>query len=64
MDKVYESLYTADEGAEEINFFELGSNSVISMLLESYTFSITICNGFIKSSGWQQLGSYPDNFKV
>lgn len=65
MDKVYETFYNADKAADELSFFDLGtSQSVVAQFLAGTKFSIVICNGFLKSSGWEQLSSYPDDFKV
>lgn len=64
MDKVYETFYTADDGADELNFFDLGSQNVVSQLLDGVKISIRICSGFVKSSGWEQLSRYPHEFKV
>lgn len=64
MDKVYETFYTDNDEADELDFFDLGSQSMVSQLLDGVKFTIRICNGFLKSSGWEQLSRYPDDFKV
>ncbi len=64
MEKVYEAFYTVDEGAEERDFFDMGSQSIASQLIDAVKFSLSICNGHLKSKGWEQLNSYPENFKV
>lgn len=63
MDKAYEAFYTVDDD-EDRDFFDMGSQSFLSQILDGVKFSLRICNGFLKSAGWQQLHKYPDDFKV
>lgn len=61
MDKVFETLYAA---ATEDNFFGTENKGIGSQLLDSAKFSLSICMGYLKSSGWELLSNYPDDFKV
>lgn len=62
MEKVYESIAVSD--SLEINIFETGIMNIILQYLDTPELTIAVCDGLTKSNGWQQLNSYPNNFKV
>lgn len=57
MDKVLETLYTVNHDGDILSFFD-------SKILDGYKLSVTICKGFLNSSGWDSLTNYPEDFKV
>lgn len=64
MDKVYETLYSAEETGEEINFFEMGQQGFVEQLYGGVKFILPMCTGYLQSTGWEVLSRYPDDFKV
>lgn len=63
MDQVYDTIYN-NEAMEDVNFVDMGSQSVFSQIFEFAKFSTLMCDGHVTSSGWKQLENYPDDFKV
>lgn len=61
LDQVYPEIYN---GSVDIDFFAYGRAKSWELLLLYGMISKTACEGSVKSKGFQQLLSYPDDFKV
>lgn len=62
MEKVYETV--EDSSDTSFNFFDTSFSNVILQYFDTPELTIAVCEGLTKSSGWHQLNSYPDDFKV
>ncbi len=63
MERVYETV-EASSDTWELNIFKMGYTNIILQYFDTPELIIAVCDGLTKSNGWQQLNSYPNDFKV
>lgn len=60
LEKVYSSVYN---GSTEINFFEMGQESFVKLMMGMIDLLEDSCKGALSSKGYQELLEYPAGFK-
>ncbi|KAG4078371.1 hypothetical protein HA402_013081 [Bradysia odoriphaga] len=61
MEKVYETVEASSDTTFDI--FNIGFTNVILQYFDTPELTIAVCEGLTKSNGWNQLNSYPNDFK-
>lgn len=66
LDKVYEVLYdeTSEDHSQNLDFFAMGEMNPYLAYYNFVSYMAQNVIGCVKSTGYQQLLNYPDDFKV
>lgn len=62
MEKVYDSVLASDNS--DAILYEMDGKNIFLQYLDTPHLVLAVCDGLLRSNGWNQLNSYPNGFKV